>query len=63
MAVVISDFEVVADAAPAGEGARGATSDEHKEQGGAAAAGGATPNDIRRVVRREVERMARIRAD
>ena len=63
MPVVINDFEVVAESAPGGEGARPAPQEQPGEGQGAAGQGGPTPNDIRRVLRRELERTERVRAD
>ncbi len=54
MAVVINDFEVVVEQPP-----------EAPAQGqqSAPAASGPTPQDIEQVVRRQMERAARVRAD
>lgn len=64
MPVVINDFEVVAETAPGGGDSRAASPEQQGEgQGGGAGAAGPTPNDLRRVLRREMERMERVRAD
>ena len=67
MAVVINDFEVVSEGQPGGGGGatRSVNADELAEAqggGGGSAAAGLTPNDIRRVLRREEERTERVRA-
>jgi hypothetical protein len=61
MAVVINDFEVVPDSAQGGRGASGSTEERVEAQGGGSSA--PTPNDIRRVLRRQLERIERVRAD
>jgi hypothetical protein len=63
MAVVINDFEVVAEPSPGGGDSRSASSEQKGEGHGDAAAAGPTPNDLRRVLRRELERMERVHAD
>ena len=63
MPVVINDFEVVAEPTPGGEGSRSGSSEQQGEGQGGASAAGPTPNDIRRVLRRELERTERVRAD
>jgi hypothetical protein len=63
MAVVINDFEVVAEPAPGGAGSHSASSEQKGEGGGGSGAPGPTPNDLRRVLRREMERVERVRAD
>ena len=63
MAVVINDFEVVTDSAQGGRGASGSTEEHVEAQGGSSIASAPTPNDIRRVLRRQLERIERVRAD
>ncbi len=63
MAVVINDFEVVAEPPQGGDGARPAPSGQQGEGQGGAAPVGPTPNDLRRLMRREAERAERVRAD
>jgi hypothetical protein len=64
MAVVINEFEVVADSAQGGRGSSGATEEQRKSVGGNRSTPSApTPDDIRRILRRAIERMARVRAD
>jgi hypothetical protein len=64
MPVVINDFEVVAETTPGGGGdSRSASPEQQGEGHGGAGAAGPTPNDLRRVLRREMERMERVRAD
>jgi hypothetical protein len=63
MPVVINDFEVVAEPTPSGEGSHSASPEQKGEGHGGAAATGPTPNDMRRVLRREMERVERVRAD
>lgn len=58
MAVVINEFEVVTEE-PEGGAHRG----EATGAGAESAASGTTPNDIRRILRRQVERLERVRAD
>jgi hypothetical protein len=58
MAVVISDFEVVAEPAPAKSSAPAAG-----EKSDAEPASVWTARDIEKIVRREAERAARVRAD
>jgi hypothetical protein len=65
MAVVINDFEVVSEGQPGGGATRSVNADEPagaQGGGGGTAAPGLTPNDIRRVLRREEERTERVRA-
>lgn len=65
MPVVINDFEVVSETAPGGGGAtRSAPAEGASEgPGGAgASAPGPTPNDLRRMLRRELERTERVHA-
>ena len=62
MAVVINDFEVVTDSTQSGRGASGSTEERVEAQGGSAPSA-PTPNDIRRVLRRQLERIERVRAD
>jgi hypothetical protein len=61
MPVVINDFEIVAEPSPGGDDSRSASSEQKGEGHGGAA--GPTPNDLRRVLRREMERMERVHAD
>ena len=56
MAVVINEFEVVPAAAPKESGGEGAGAEKP------AAAGGPTPQDIERMMRRAYERAMRLRA-
>ncbi|HEY6190265.1 MAG TPA: hypothetical protein VIW80_21615 [Pyrinomonadaceae bacterium] len=63
MAVVINDFEVVTDSTQSGRGASGSTEERVEAQGGSGAPSAPTPNDIRRVLRRQLERIERVRAD
>lgn len=64
MPVVINDFEVVSEAAPGGGATRSAPAEgEGEGQGGAdSSSPGPTPNDIRRILRREMERTERVHA-
>jgi len=62
-AVVINDFEVVSESAPATRGVTADSVEGHGETGGGGSSAAPTPNDIRRVLRRQLERMERIRAD
>jgi hypothetical protein len=60
MPVVINDFEVVSDAAQGERGTASAGSGQSETQGASSAP---TPNDIRRILRRQLERIERVRAD
>lgn len=62
MPVVINDFEVVNESAQGAPRASGAAEEQGENQGGSASAA-PTPNDIRRLMRRQLERMDRICAD
>ena len=55
MAVVVNDFEVVAEPAPG--------SDAPAEEGAQAQSPGPTPHELELVYRRQEERAARVRAD
>ena len=57
MAVVINDFEVISEPAPA---TRVTTTAESADAGPAAVW---TAHDVERIIRREAERTARVRAD
>ena len=61
MAVVINDFEVMAEPAQGAKGG-GAAKEQGETRGGGAAAA-PTPEDLRRALRRQLERLERVRAD
>lgn len=66
MPVVINDFEVVSETTPGGGGGATRSAPSESEGGGQGGAGasapGLTPNDIRRVLRHELERTERVHA-
>jgi hypothetical protein len=64
MAVVINDFEVVAEPAQGAKGG-GAAKEQGETRGGGGGGSPAapTPEDLRRALRRHLERLERVRAD
>lgn len=60
-AVVISDFEVVSESAPSTRGSSDSVEGQGETQG-VGASSAPTPNDIRRALRRQLERIERVRA-
>ena len=62
MAVVINDFEVVTEPAQGAKGG-GAAKEQGETHGGGAASAAPTPEDLRRALRRQLERFERVRAD
>lgn len=58
MAVVINDFEVVTE--PKGGGA---AKEQGETRGGGGATAAPTPEDLRRALRHQLERLERVRAD
>lgn len=63
MPVVINDFEVVNESAQGTPRASGAAEEQGETRGGGNTPAAPTPNDIRRMMRRQLERIDRISAD
>ena len=63
MAVVINEFEVVTDTTQGGRGSSGDGAEQGEARGTASASSAPTPHDLRRILRRQLERLERVRAD